>query len=217
MNCNTTLNTAALIATMGIGAGITVSLAAVHSNRGTALRDAGRVEEAASAYEAALRLAPRFPELQHYIVGRLSDDEYQAQLLLRVREAGLEARVHFLGNIDEDEKIDLLQRAAVFVHTPVTASDGGFEGFGIVYLEASASSTPVIGTLGCGAEDAIVDGETGLLVAQQADAVEAALFRLLEDGALRERMGAAGALHAAASGWEENARKVMALYEEALA
>ena len=44
--------------------------------------------------EAFCRLAPRFPELHHYIVGRLSDDEYQSQLQSRVRDLGLEARVH---------------------------------------------------------------------------------------------------------------------------
>ena len=166
--------------------------------------------------EAFCRLAPRFPELQHYVVGRLSGDDYQLALQRRVAEAGLEDRVHWLGNITEDEKIDLLQRAAVFVHTPVTAADGGFEGFGIVYLEASSCRTPVLGTLDCGAEDAIVDGQTGFLVAQEADAVEGALERLLADAALRERMGEAGLAHAQASGWEENAQRVLALYDDAL-
>ena len=124
--------------------------------------------------------------------------------------------MHLLGNIDEDEKVDLLQRAQVFVHTPVTASDGGFEGFGIVYLEASAAGTPALGTLHCGAEDAIVDGETGLLVEPEPAAVRDALERLLGDAGLRERMGAAGRVHAARTTWETNARQVLALYDEVL-
>ena len=41
-----------------------------------------------------------------------------------------------------------------------------FEGFGLTLLEASAAGLPVIGTRDCGAEDAVIEGETGLLVAQ---------------------------------------------------
>jgi phosphatidylinositol alpha-1,6-mannosyltransferase len=118
--------------------------------------------------------------------------------------------------VSEDEKVDLLQRAEVFLHTPVTAADGGFEGFGIVYLEAAASGTPCIGTTGCGAEDAIVDGRTGLLVEPEPAAVEAALQRLLEDEELRARLGAEGRAHAARSSWRDNAGRVLALYDEVL-
>lgn len=166
--------------------------------------------------EAFCRVAQRHPDLHHFVVGRLSGDDYQERLERLAKDAGVADRVHLLGNIDEDEKIDLLQRAQVFVHTPVTASDGGFEGFGIVYLEASASGTPCIGTLDCGAEDAIVDESTGLLVPQTVDAIEGALERLVSDPALRERMGAAGRTHADASSWDENADKVLRIYDEVL-
>lgn len=167
------------------------------------------------ALEAFCRVAPRHPELQHFAVGRLSGDAYEAGLRARVRAAGLERRVHFLGNVEEEEKIDLLQRASVFVHTPVTASDGGFEGFGIVYLEAAASGTPSLGTLGCGAEDAIVDEVTGLLVQPEPEAVVAALGRLLDDDELRARLGTAARRHARESPWSDNAARVLELYDAA--
>ena len=172
------------------------------------------------ALEAWCRVARGRDDLHHFLVGRRSGDDYEASLLARVREAGLESRVHLLGNVTEDEKIDLLQRAAVFVHTPVTAGDGGFEGFGIVYLEAAASGTPSIGTLDCGAEDAIDDGRTGRLVAQEPGAVEAALRELLDPDtgeALRRRMGEAGRAHAAGSSWLGNAQRVLDLYRAARA
>jgi phosphatidylinositol alpha-1,6-mannosyltransferase len=155
-------------------------------------------------------------DVHHYIVGKQSGDAYQASLVEIARTAGVAERVHFLGNVSEDEKVDLLQRARVFVHTPVTASDGGFEGFGIVYLEASACGTPAIGTKDCGAEDAIDDGVTGFLVEQTVPAVERALKTLLGDDALRAELGAAGRERARASSWEANARAVLALYDEAL-
>lgn len=168
------------------------------------------------ALAAWCRVAAKCPDLQHFIVGKSSDPEFRARLHAIVAKAGLERRVHFLGNVDEDEKVDLLQRALAFVHTPVTSSDGGFEGFGIVYLEASASGTPCIGTLGCGAEDALVDGETGLLVEPSVAAVEGALARLLEDEQLRTRMGVAGRAHAARCSWTNNAQAVLRIYDQVL-
>lgn len=169
------------------------------------------------ALEAWCAVARHHPELQHYVVGRGAGDDYERTLRAIVERAGLTERVTFLGNVSEPEKIDLLQRAELFLHVPVTARDGGFEGFGIVYLEASAAGIPCIGTLGCGAEDAIVDGETGYLVAQDAPSVAQALERILSDAALRTRLGEGGRAHAARSSWRANARVVLQLYDEALA
>jgi phosphatidylinositol alpha-1,6-mannosyltransferase len=166
---------------------------------------------------AFCELSTRYADLHHFIVGRRSGDEYERSLMQMAADAGCAERVHLLGNITEDEKIDLLQRARLFVHTPVTAADGGFEGFGIVYLEASACATPVLGTLDCGAEDAIVEGETGLLAAQEPGAVRAAMDRILGDEALAARMGAAGRAHAGAASWDDNARRVLEVYRRALA
>ena len=44
---------------------------------------------------------------------------------------------------------------------PAENSGGAFEGFGLTYLEANAYGKPVVGTLDCGAEDAIDDGDNG--------------------------------------------------------
>jgi glycosyltransferase involved in cell wall biosynthesis len=169
------------------------------------------------ALAAWCRVARDHPALHHFVVGRKSEDAYQRHLESMVRVAGLERRVHFLGNVDEDRKIDLLQRAEVFVHTPVTAADGGFEGFGIVYLEASAAGTACVGTRGCGAEDAIVHERTGLLVEPEVEAVAAGLGRLLAEPRLRARLGDAGREHARRSPWSDNARRVLELYRRATA
>lgn len=162
------------------------------------------------------RVAATRPDLHHVVVGRRSGDAYEQSLHRLVAGAGLEGRVHFVGNVEEDEKIDLLQRAELFVHTPVTAADGGFEGFGLVYLEAGAAGTASLGTLGCGAEDALIDGVTGRLVAPEVEAVAGALAELVDDVGLRRRMALAAQAHARASTWEDNARRVLELYREVL-
>ena len=168
------------------------------------------------AIEAWCELAREQPDLHHFLVGNATGDAYEQRLRELAQRSGVAERLHFLGNISEDEKVDLLQRAEVFLHTPVTAADGGFEGFGIVYLEAAASGTAAIGTLDCGAEDAIRDGVTGFLVEQSPAAVASALRRLLEDRALRDRLGEAGRAHAAESRWAENAAAVRRIYEGVL-
>ena len=165
---------------------------------------------------AWLEAARDLPEWHHVIVGRCSGDAYEARLRSMAAEAGCAERVHFLGNVSEDEKVDLVQRCGAFVHTPVTAADGGFEGFGIVYLEASAAGRPVLGTLDCGAEDAIVDEVTGLLCPQEVPAIARGLRRLLADEGLRTRLGEAGRAHAVENTWERNAEQVLELYDRAL-
>jgi len=162
------------------------------------------------------RVAARFPDLHHIVVGHATGDAYDQTLREMVRAAGLESRVHFVGNVSEDEKVDLLQRARVFVHTPVDSPDGGFEGFGIVYLEAAACGTPSIGTRGSGAEDAILHGASGLLVAPDADSAARALEQILVDAPLHARLRTGALEHAARSSWDDNARAVLDVYETVL-
>jgi glycosyltransferase involved in cell wall biosynthesis len=66
------------------------------------------------------------------------------------------------------------------------------EGYGVVAREAMAWGRPVVATAVGGLLDAVVDGETGLLVPpRDVGALRAALERLLGDAELRARLGAA--------------------------
>lgn len=169
------------------------------------------------ALEAWARIAAtERPDLHHVIVGNKIGDAYERSLREIAGRHGVLDRVHFLGNVTEDQKVDLLQRAELFIHTPVTAADGGFEGFGLVYLEAAAAGTTSVGTLDSGAEDAIIDGRTGRLAAQDPDAIEGALREILLDPARAEELEAGALAHARASSWAKNARDVLAVYDQCL-
>ena len=66
------------------------------------------------------------------------------------------------------------------------------EGFGISIAEASACGLPVIAGRSGGIPEAVRDGDTGLLVdAERPEAVSDALRLLLDDPALRARLGRA--------------------------
>lgn len=74
------------------------------------------------------------------------------------------------------------------------------EGFPNVVLEAAASGLPTVTTTATGARDAVVEGVTGLTVPpRDFAALVAALVRLLEDPALRARLGAAARERAVAA------------------
>lgn len=93
------------------------------------------------------------------------------------------------------------------------------EGLPVSLLEASASGRPVVTTFMPGPQDFVVDGETGILVPPgDSAALAGALERLLQDAALRGRMGAAGRRRVEANYTSKsvNARTV-ALYEALLA
>ena len=70
---------------------------------------------------------------------------------------------------------------------------GNAEAFGIVFLEAAACGKPVVAGRYGGAVEAVMDGETGLLVdSEDPRAIAQAAVRLLKDEDLARRMGEAG-------------------------
>lgn len=165
----------------------------------------------------AFALAKRaVPDLEYYIVGMIHDDDFHQQLLDKAREAGVADSIHFLGQVPDEQLIALYRGCALFVLTPLTLGTQ-FEGFGLIYLEANACGKPVVGSYGCGAEEAIVDGETGLLVPQgQPEAAAQAITRLLENPQLAAQMGATGYERARLMSWDVTAAKLIEQYEAAV-
>ncbi len=108
-------------------------------------------------------------------------------------------RVRFLGRVPDDALAPLTASADVFA-MPCRERWGGLEaeGFGIVFLEAAACGVPAVAGRSGGSHEAVVDGETGLVVEPTAPAVRDALERLLADPDERAAMGAAGRARAVA-------------------
>ena len=165
---------------------------------------------------AVARLRERFPDLRYYLVGELSDKKYVDGLRREIAELGMQHQAVITGPVSESRLRALYQQADLFLLTPVNTGRS-FEGFGIAYLEANAFGKPVVGSSGCGAEEAIHNGVTGLLAPQENEAAIAErAARLLADRALAARMGAAGRLWAEARSWRAVVREYVAVYEQAL-
>lgn len=108
----------------------------------------------------------------------------RAPLLARAQELGVHDRVRFLGHRRDVETV--LAALDVFVLSSVS------EGLSNTILEAMASGLPVVATRVGGADELVLDGETGLLVSPAApDAMAATLRRLAADEGGRRSMGTA--------------------------
>jgi phosphatidylinositol alpha-1,6-mannosyltransferase len=163
--------------------------------------------------EALALVKEQVPGAQLVITGRQGDQPYLAEVQERAVALGVNDQVHLVGQIPEDDLLAWYQHADVFALPSLTVG-GKFEGFGLVFLEASASGLPVVGTTGSGVEEAVIDGETGLLVPQNdVPALAEAITRLLSDVAQRARMGAAGRDYARTQDWSAVAGRVMTLYQ----
>jgi glycosyltransferase involved in cell wall biosynthesis len=101
------------------------------------------------------------PHAELVIAGRADRPDVQEALVQQVRLAGLSERVRFTGEISRAELLGWYRACDVFALTPV--EDGGFEGFGLVYLEAQIFGKPCIGSRDSAGAEVITEGETGFL------------------------------------------------------
>jgi phosphatidylinositol alpha-1,6-mannosyltransferase len=137
--------------------------------------------------DAAADLVREFPSLV-VLVGGDGRDRHR----LGARAQDRRAPVRFLGRVPDDRLARLYGAADVFA---MACRNRWFgleqEGFGIVFLEAAACGVPQLAGRSGGADEAVVHGETGIVVDHpgNARAVTGALRSLLADGHWRRRMG----------------------------
>jgi phosphatidyl-myo-inositol dimannoside synthase len=140
-----------------------------------------------TAIRAAARLGRVRPNLLLVISGSGRDDAR-----LRRLADELDAPVRFLGRVPNDDLPRLYGCADVFAML-CRNRWGGLEqeGFGIVFVEAAACGIPQVAGNSGGAGEAVLDGETGLVIDDPEDtqSVAEAFARLLDDDRLRRDMG----------------------------
>jgi phosphatidylinositol alpha-1,6-mannosyltransferase len=186
-----------------VGGGEVLSVGAVKARKGTL---------------ELVRAMAHIPGARCTIVGSLTvEPEYAARVQAEIARLGLANRVVLTGRIPDDELLRRYAEADVFA-LPSLNVDWKFEGYGLSLVEASAAGLPVIGTSDCGAEDAVVDGVTGLLIPQTnlENGLAYAIKQLLDNVVLRGRMGTAGRERARGQTWDHVAAQMIGLYKEAL-
>ncbi|WP_343640749.1 glycosyltransferase family 1 protein [Roseateles sp.] len=168
---------------------------------------------------AAMQRMPERRAFRLLIVGGESTvpDETRTPEIGRLRriaqEAGVDARVTFVGRRDRDQLRDYYRAADVFVTTP------WYEPFGITPLEAMACATPVIGAAVGGIQHTVVDGLTGYLVpAQDPETLALRLDDLRRHPEIGRLMGRAGLLRVQREfTWDSVAFRLAGIYAQVAA
>ena len=160
--------------------------------------------------EALAKVRTENPEAHLVVVGKRPEEGPVAAAIERY---GLTGHVEFVKGISDAELAGLIRSAQVACVPSL------YEGFSLPAAEAMATGTPLVATTG-GAipEVAGTDGETCLAVPPgDAGALAAALNRLLGDGELRARLGAAGRDRVLRRfTWEQAARGTVGHYRAAM-
>jgi len=125
---------------------------------------------------------PRRPRLVW--IGNAADPLY----LEAIKRLAAELKVDFepLVKIDDDELVNILNRAMLMIYT------SRLEPFGFAPLEANACGTPVLAIAEGGVRETIVDGVNGLLVDDDPRAMADAITRLSNDREYARCLGQMG-------------------------
>jgi glycogen(starch) synthase len=123
------------------------------------------------------------------------------------RQRGIQDRVQFIGRADRSTAVALFEGCEFFV------LPSRQEPMGIVNFEAMAAGKAVIASRTGGVPEIVSDRETGLLVPpENAEALAAAISRLISDTPLRTRWGNAGSVRVRDFAWEKIAQQYIEVY-----
>jgi phosphatidyl-myo-inositol dimannoside synthase len=173
---------------------VILTVARIHPRKGQL-----RVLEALKALPSPIRA-----RLEYWLVGGHGKENYEPALRAAAADAGFP--VKFLGDVPDERLSEIYSQADIFAMTSMPHKFS-VEGYGLVYLEAGAHGLPIVAHAIGGVPEAVIDGETGLLVQpDDSAALTTAFARLIADADLRQRLGIAGRARALAHTWDDAAR-----------
>jgi glycosyltransferase involved in cell wall biosynthesis len=168
-----------------------------------------RQKDVPTLLRAIAIVAERVPDVLLLVAG---DGSERARLERLSARLGLGQRVVFVGRVDHDELPAYYGACDVFAMTSL------YEGTCMVLVEAAAAGRPVVATDFAGAEDAILDGESGFIVPIGNELAVAERILYLLEHEERQAYGARGREHVTAAFERgELLARTRAMWEAALA
>ncbi len=158
--------------------------------------------------EAFARVCPESGRL--VIAGPEGEPGYRAYLEKCAKESGVAARVIFTGPVYDEEKKALFADADLFV------LPSRYENFANAPAEAMSCGVPVIITNACGIRS-LVEGQAGLVIAPEKEALIEALGSLIHDKALYARFKDGCRRVADQLSWNRLTEQMEGYYDEVLA
>ncbi|MCC9601454.1 glycosyltransferase family 4 protein [Stieleria sp. JC731] len=191
---------------------------AVEGSKSLNLLTAGRLQKRKGhdvVIQALLELMKLFPEVSYTVAG---SGEELSSLQSLAKSLGVDDRVRFAGEVDDQQLVTLYHECDIFVLAN-RAVGQDVEGFGIVLLEAQASGKPVIAGRSGGTADTMVEGQTGFLIdATTPDELIQCVRENLATAGQREAMGQAAVRHVQSNfDWEQLGKQAKSRFEEILA
>jgi glycosyltransferase involved in cell wall biosynthesis len=139
-----------------------------------------------TVYRALKLLADRDIDFHHKLIG---DGDDRETILRLIEELGLSERCSWLGTKSHAEVLDYFKESDLFVLGCEIAGNGDRDGIPNVLVESLAMGVPAVSTNVSAIPEILLDGKTGLTVAQKNPAALAeAIHRLLTDKRLRENV-----------------------------
>ena len=146
-----------------------------------------------SVVRAFKLVADKFPDAKLWMVGQGPLFEETQSL---VKELGLEEQISLTGVLKTDQIKALIQQSRCFVQHSVTAANGDKEGTPVTILEAGSSGLAIVSTQHTGIKEAVINGETGFLIAEHdIEGMATCMMRIAEDIELAASLGAKEATH----------------------
>jgi phosphatidylinositol alpha-1,6-mannosyltransferase len=169
------------------------------------------------AIEVARLLKARGRNVRWLVAG---DGDDVQRLRRLAEECGVGDTVTFIGYVSDLEMANAYAACDAFCllsREEWTKKGLLAEGYGIVFVEANSFGKPVIGLRRGGTPNAVLDGETGILVDRdEPEDIAAAIVHLMDQPAEAARLGANGMERALTSASWQNARMKMLRIAEQL-
>jgi glycosyltransferase involved in cell wall biosynthesis len=141
-------------------------------------------------------------KVEFWMVGNGKHTDYQKKLKALVQKSNISIKM--LGQLDDIRLREVYEQADIFAMTSINYKKS-IEGFGLVYLEASAHGLPVVAHHIGGVSDAVAHNKTGLLVPPGDKIALATAFKdLIENPNLRQSLGDAGRLWVSKYRWDKS-------------
>jgi len=121
-----------------------------------------------------------------FIIAGSGDSTYERSLHSLVEKLDVQDHVEFVGFVNGDRKTSLLRASDIFV-LPTSQ-----ENFGLVFPEAMACGIPIITTKGVDIWPELEESGGAFIINEDAESTANAIIQLLDDDALRTKMGVAG-------------------------
>ena len=184
----------------------------LHLDNANLLLSVGRLVER-KGHDMVIRALPavlqRYPKTYYLIIG---NGPQRQKLQALATKIGIEKYIQFLTAIKYQDLPNFYNASDIFLMPSRTIkSKQDVEGFGIVYLEASACGKPIIAGQGGGVGEAVTDQETGLLINSEKPAeISQAIIKLLNDNELALKLGQNGRKRVKQEfNWDELAQKLI--------